>query len=140
MSSHDSHPFRIEWLPSRNDLRTTDIVISTGYERKVGKKSIIKKKVVNKPKKHVIHKAIRWKKMFDDGKVNSLSEIAKKEGLRRTRVTQTMNLLKLPIKIQKFLVDLSDPKEIRRHSERRLRQSLSSLFERIQSITNNEKV
>ncbi|MGD8986392.1 MAG: hypothetical protein PVI53_20375 [Desulfobacteraceae bacterium] len=141
VSSYDGHPFRIEWLPERNDLRTTDTVISIGYERKVGKKSIIQKKVVTGPKKHVIHKAIKWKKMLEDGKVNSLSEIARKEGLSRTRITQTMNLLKLPAKAQKFLVDLNDPKEIRRHSERRLRQSLSSLFEQMgQNTVSNEKV
>ena len=64
-------------------------------------------------------------------------EIAKKEGFSRTRVTQIMNLLKLPAKVQKFLVDLNDPKEIRRHSERRLRQSLSSLFERMGQNTVN---
>ena len=62
---HEVMPF------GRNVLRTTDTVISMGYERKVGKKSIIQKKVVNRPKKHVIHKAIRWKKMLDDGKVKS---------------------------------------------------------------------
>ena len=116
-------------------------MISIGYKRQVSKKSIIQKKVVTGPKKHVIHKAIKWKKMLEDGKVNSLSEIARKEGLSRTRITQIMNLLKLPAKVQKFLADLNDPKEIRRHSERRLRQSLSSLFERMgQNTVINEKV
>ncbi len=112
-------------------------MISIGYEREVKGKAVVKKKTVNLPQKHIIHKAIQWKKMLDDGKVNSLCEIAKKEGFSRTRVTQIMNLLKLPAKVQKFLVDLNDPKEIRRHSERRLRQSLSSLFERMGQNTVN---
>ena len=62
---HEVMPF------GRNDLRTTDTVISMGYERKVGKKSIIQKKVVNQPRKHIIHKALKWKKLLNDGKVKS---------------------------------------------------------------------
>jgi len=53
---------------------------------------------VKEPKKskHIIHKAIEWKKKLDDGTVASMSEIARKESLTRARVTQIMNLLKLP--------------------------------------------
>jgi DNA-directed RNA polymerase sigma subunit (sigma70/sigma32) len=76
----------------------------------------------------MIHKAIQWKKMLDDGEVGSLSELAKKVGLTRARVTQIMNLLKLPEKAKKSLRELDDPKIIRRYSERRLRQSLNSFF------------
>jgi hypothetical protein len=140
VSSYDGHPFRIEWLPERNDLRTTHAIISICYERKVKKKAFVKEKAINLPKKHVIHKAIKWKKMLEDGKVNSLREIARKEGLSRTRVTQIMNLLKLPAKVQKFLVDLNNPKEIRRHSERKLRQSLSSIFERMGQVPGSRSI
>ena len=42
-----------------------------GYERKVGKKSIIQKKMINQPRKHIIHKALKWKKLLNDGKVKS---------------------------------------------------------------------
>jgi hypothetical protein len=48
--------------------------------------------------------------------------------LTRARVTQIMNLLKLPEKAKKSLRELDDPKIIRRYSERRLRQSLNSFF------------
>ncbi|MFC1534127.1 hypothetical protein ACFLZG_01520 [Thermodesulfobacteriota bacterium] len=61
------------------------------------------KKAVKLPQKHIIHKAIQWKKMLDDGEVASLSELAKKKDLTRARVTQIMNLLKLPTDFQKFL-------------------------------------
>ena len=71
--------------------------------------------------------------MLDDGEVRSLSEIAGKEGLTRARVTQIMNLLKLPVNVREFSVGLDDPKEIRGYSERRLRQSLRPLRERLAS-------
>jgi hypothetical protein len=61
--------------------------------------------------------------MLDDWVVGSLSQIAEKEGLTRARVTQIMNLLKLPIEMREFLVGLEDPREIRKYSERRLRSS-----------------
>ena len=59
--------------------------------------------------------------MLNDGVVRSLGEIAKNEGLTRARVTQIMNLLKLPDEMRDFLLGLDDPKEIRKYSERRLR-------------------
>ncbi len=44
----------------------------------------------------------------------------------KARVTQIMNLLKLPTEMQALLAGLDDPKEIRKDSERRLRVRLSS--------------
>lgn len=65
--------------------------------------------------------------MLDNGEVGSLSELAKNEGLTRARVTQIMNLLKLPAEMRDFLAGLDDPREIRKYSERRLRKSLLKL-------------
>ena len=79
------------------------------------------------PKRHIIRKAIQWKEMLDNGEVGSLSELAKNEGLTRARVTQIMNLLKLPAEMRDFLAGLDDPREIRKYSERRLRKSLLKL-------------
>ena len=76
---------------------------------------------INKPQQHVIHKAILWKKLLENGTFKSKSEIAKKEGLTRARVTQIMNLLRLPPEWRYFLKQLDDSKEIRKYSERRLR-------------------
>ena len=70
---------------------------------------------------HIIHKAVEWKKMLDDGSVCSMSEIARIEGLTRARVTQVINLLKLPAEMQNYLLNLDDPKEVRKFSERKLR-------------------
>jgi hypothetical protein len=80
--------------------------------------------VVNQPH-HIIHKAVAWEKMLDDGEVGSFSEIAEKEGLTRARVTQIMNLLKLSPEWKTFLLGLNDQKEIRKYSERRLRNYYS---------------
>jgi hypothetical protein len=60
------------------------------------------RKTVKLPKKHITQKAIQWKKMLDDGAVSSISEMARKDGLTRARVTQIMNLLKLPSDMQVF--------------------------------------
>jgi hypothetical protein len=128
-----SHDFRVQhnilillyylfWLPIGHDLRTTVPVISIGYKPEIPKKTTRRKSnALNRPQKHIIHKAIRWKKMLDDGEVGSLSELAKKEGLTRARVTQIMNLLKLPDDMREFLLGLENPKEIKKYSERRLR-------------------
>ena len=64
--------------------------------------------------------------MLDEGEVSSLAQIAKIEGLTRARITQVMNLLKLPAEVKEFLNGLQDPVEIRRYSERRLRNNQTS--------------
>lgn len=64
----------------------------------------------------------------DDRSMRSLNEIVSKEGLSRARVTQIMNLLKLPPEWKEFLAALDDSEQIRRYSERRLRNYLLSNF------------
>lgn len=105
------------WLPVGHDFRTRNISIIP-----IGCTILEAQKTGQwKDKKHPIHKAMLWKKMLDDGDMGSLSEIAQKEGLTRARVTQVMNLLRLPTEFREFLTGLEDPKEIRKYSERRLR-------------------
>jgi len=76
--------------------------------------------------------------MLDEGLAESLNDIAKMENLSRARVTQIMNLLKLPAEVKKFLIDLQDPAEIRRYSERRLRNNQTSKV--MLKELNNQKV
>jgi hypothetical protein len=128
-------PFELKWLPERVGLRNTDPINSTTYKDKILQKSTIKKVLkdnkaheVNKPKKHIIHKAIEWKRMLDARSVRSYGEIARKEGRTRARVTQIMNLLKLPPEWKTFLAGLDDPKDIPKYSERRLRNYRQSNF------------
>ncbi len=85
------------WLLERNVLRTTKVIIPIKYSFPVNKKLIETPQFVNRyPEKHIIHKAVEWQEMLDEGEVSSLAQIAKIEGLTRARVTQIMNLLKLP--------------------------------------------
>lgn len=115
------------WLPGVHDLRTMTPINSISYIKTSPEKpplnvasEIEKTDAVNKPQ-HIIHKAIVWKKMLGDGEVESLSEIAEKEGLTRAQVTQIMNLLKLPPEWKEFLLGLEHPREIRKYSKKRLR-------------------
>ena len=117
---YNSTLFASKWLPVTNDLRT----ISLDYDRLEFKK-------VKQPErmKHIIHKAVEWKQMLDDGSAESMSEIARIEGLTRARITQIMNLLKLPVEMQVFLLKLEDPKQVRIYSERKLRKSIASGYD-----------
>ena len=88
-------------------------MISISYTRKELGKPPVKKK-------HAIHKAIRWQKMLDSGNVSTKAEIARIEDLTPARITQVMNLLKLPNPVKEFLMGLSDPKDVRKYSVRKL--------------------
>jgi ParB-like chromosome segregation protein Spo0J len=101
-------------------------VIPISYMGLVARKSKPKRIAVNTPQKHIIHKAIEWNRMLDEGIVKSLNEIAKRERLSRARVTQVMNLLKLPEEFKLLLAGLDEAKEISEYSERRLRNGLLS--------------
>lgn len=105
-----------------------------GYKPEIRQKATPRENIqLNRPKKHIIHKAILWQKMLDYGEVTSLSEIAKKEGFTRARVTQIMNLLKLPAEMQEFLVGLDNWKEIRKYSERKLRKVRPDLLDELRN-------
>ena len=53
-------------------------------------------------------------KLLDFALLNLRSEIAKAEGLAPARITQMMNLLKLPSEVKDFLTSFKAPKEIRK--------------------------
>jgi ParB-like chromosome segregation protein Spo0J len=76
--------------------------------------------------------------MLDEGLAESLNDIAKMENLSRARVTQIMDLLKLPAEVKEFLTGLQDPAGIRRYSERRLRNNQTSKV--MLKELNNQKV
>jgi hypothetical protein len=62
---------------------------------------------------------------IDNSVVANYAEIAAREGISRARVTQIMNLLRLPPEIQDELQPPPAPLEIHAFSERRLRSLLS---------------
>jgi len=111
----------------RNDFRTTHAVIPAKFTLPVNKKPAkppVSEPLVNKPTKHVIHRAMEWEEMLNTGEAASLAQIARENGISRARVSQIMNLLKLPADVKEFLARLQDPMEIQRYSERRLRKNL----------------
>jgi len=55
----------------------------------------------------------------------SMAKIARTQGFSRARVTQIMNLLRLPEQARETLLALSDPKQIRSLTEHRLRSIIA---------------
>jgi hypothetical protein len=89
------------WLSGVHDLRTTTSIDSIGYPQESPQKSDSneslepgKTDVVNKAQ-HIIHKAMAWEKMLEDGKVESLSEIA-----ARGPITGPVRLLLFPDRLE----------------------------------------
>src|SRR5690606_11832961 len=65
--------------------------------------------------------ALTFRKMLDEGTVDSQSHLARQVGMTRARVTQLLNLLKLPPAIVAELSAAKDPAQIAYYTERRLR-------------------
>lgn len=76
-------------------------------------------------RKHPIYIAWKWQGKPRSDPTLTRAQIAVKEGLSRARVTQVMSLLELPADILYFIASLTNPKEIRFFSERRLRRILT---------------
>ena len=79
---------------------------------------------IPKRTRHMIHLALKWHGQLENNPVLTRAQLAAKQGVSRARVTQIMSLLVLPSDVQYYLSALSDPKEIRFFSERRLRRLL----------------
>ena len=70
----------------------------------------------------VLDEARRYQECFERKGVNTKAEVAELFGVSRARVTQYLNLLKLPRKIIQFLEDNKENIQIRKYlTERRLR-------------------
>jgi len=72
------------------------------------------------------HLALKWKRQISDDPNLNQSKIAAREGLSRARVTQVMNLLRLPGAVQAGLRTPPTPLEIHSFTERSLRALVSS--------------
>lgn len=81
---------------------------------------------VESPSVHPFHLALQWRQQLNSKSSLNLSKIAAREGISRARVTQVMNLLKLPEVIQRELQCLPTPLKIESFSERRLRDLIAS--------------
>jgi hypothetical protein len=74
---------------------------------------------------HPYQQACLWRQEMQGDHGISKAKIAAREGLSRARVTQLMNLLKLPKEIQNELNDPPVPLEIHSFTERELRRILA---------------
>jgi len=76
-----------------------------------------------KPRQHPLLKALELQNLLDTGMVNNQAELAERCGISRARVTQYLNLLKLPDEIIDFLrVNSHQESVLRYFTERRLRE------------------
>lgn len=111
--------FASKWLPEPGDVRTTR-KIKIPYNP-----LILQKKKKPKPARRKPHnaflKAKQYEKLLQRKKVKNKTELAQRQGISRARVTQILNLLKLAPEIREYLESLTDEKQLRYYTERRLR-------------------
>jgi hypothetical protein len=101
----------LKWLPRAYQCSTALVVdtfeckqlVKRRRPRKSGSKSQSKQHVTLSRAGEALQKALDWQKLIDQESI-SRAEISRREGLSRARVTQLMDLLKLPEKIQQGLL------------------------------------
>jgi hypothetical protein len=118
--AHEAQPLLMSWLPL--PATCENWTSSFLFLNKPKKEKVLQN--ADEPALHPIHYALEFQKMLDEELVNSRSELAKKYGMSRARVTQIMRLLELPAEIREYLLTLDSRKQVRRLSERRLRPLL----------------
>ena len=82
--------------------------------------------------RHPIRLALEWQQMLADNPGLNMATIAQIKGGSRARVTQVMNLLRLPKQVQTVLLGVTSPEQIRLLSERKLRPIMACSDHRIQ--------
>ena len=70
---------------------------------------------------HPIRLAMEWQQLLKADPDLNMAKIAETRGFSRARVTQIMNLLRLPDHVRETLLALREPGQIRSLTERRLR-------------------
>ncbi len=68
-----------------------------------------------------LQRAYEFQALLESGAVNNKAEIARQYGLSRARVTQILNLLKLPAQVLDYIEELPREEQLW-YSERRLRR------------------
>lgn len=74
------------------------------------------------PVQHPIRLAMEWQQMLEADPALNKAKLAGIQGFSRARVTQIMNLLRLPEAIRETLLAFHEPEQIRSLTERRLGQ------------------
>ena len=82
--------------------------------------------------RHPIRLALEWQQMLADNPGLNMAGIAQMKGVSRARVTQVMNLLRLPKRLQTVLRGVTTPEQIRLLSERKLRPIMACSDARVQ--------
>jgi hypothetical protein len=79
------------------------------------------KETARVPRVPAIQRACEFQQLLDSAEVKNRAEIARRYGISRARVTQIMNLLRLPEAILDYLLHLNREEQLV-YSERRLRR------------------
>jgi hypothetical protein len=93
------------------------------YIKEINAASLASETCAARPQ-HAIHIALDWKARLAADRRLTMAQIARQQRLSRARVTQIMNLMRLPPAIIKELRMIATLKEARRFSERALREIL----------------
>jgi ParB-like chromosome segregation protein Spo0J len=96
------------------------------------------KKPPQKPKIDWFKKALEYQKVLTTGLVKSQAELSRKEGVSRARITQLLNLLKLPQEIKDHLDNITDEKQLEIFTERQMREILKIKDQKIQIARFNQ--
>ncbi len=91
------------------------------------------KQKLNKICKHQYRNPVflarQWQKELTEGKYNSQADLSRKMGVSRARVTQILNLLKLPESIIEKVCAMGDPLLKPEVTEHRLRPLLKDVYQ-----------
>ncbi|MDD4875812.1 MAG: hypothetical protein PHQ86_01580 [Dehalococcoidales bacterium] len=82
-------------------------------------------KIGKRQYRNPIYLAREWRRVLDDGKFASLSELSRGLKVSRARVTQILNLLKLAPEVIERISSLGDPITSQIIAEKRLRPLLA---------------
>ncbi len=83
-----------------------------------------KKRIPRRTYRNPVVLALEWQKALDDGVYTSRATLARGKYLSRARVTQVLDLLRLPSDVQKRVMGLGDPLPFGIMAERWLRRIL----------------
>mgnify|MGYP005866690051 CR=1 FL=1 len=70
--------------------------------------------------RHLVHLSENWSNALNAGLVGSSADIAEQVGLSSSRVRKIIRLKNLPLEVFDYLKGLSDPRAIKKYSEKRL--------------------
>jgi len=114
-------PLFIKWYPIPDNGKNFSSTLN--YRPKsLENKGTTKQRQRSKPRKpHPLLRAYEFQRLLDEGAVKNKAELARHVAISGARVTQIMNLLKLPIEVQELILRLPERGQ-RRFSEQRLRQ------------------